>query len=93
MTDDTLRCYGDIAAAWRRERALPVVAITGSNGKTSLANLSRQAFPAAVQFIRHRVTLNNLIGTPKTLLDWRGSEAGVIEVGMSEPGELAAWVR
>ncbi|MEC8049673.1 MAG: UDP-N-acetylmuramoyl-tripeptide--D-alanyl-D-alanine ligase [Myxococcota bacterium] len=89
VTDDTLRCYGDIAAAWRRERALPVVAVTGSNGKTSLKELISAGLSGRGRVHKTPGNLNNLIGTPKTLLDWRGSEwAGVIEVGMNEPGEL-----
>ena len=89
VTEDTLSCYGDIAAAWRRERALPVVAITGSNGKTSLKELVGAGLSTKGRVHKTPGNLNNLIGTPKTILDWRGSEwAAVIEVGMSEPGEL-----
>lgn len=89
VSDDTLACYGQIAAAWRRERALPVVAITGSNGKTSLKELISAGLSSKGPVHKTPGNLNNLIGTPKTLLDWRGTEwAAVIEVGMSEPGEL-----
>ena len=90
VTADTLRCYGDLAAAWRRERGLPVVAITGSNGKTSLKELVAAGLSRRGRVHKTPGNLNNLIGTPKTLLDWRDTEwAGVIEVGMSEPGELS----
>ena len=79
-----------MAAAWRRERGLPVVAITGSNGKTSLKELVAAGLSRRGRVHKTPGNLNNLIGTPKTLLDWRGTEwAGVIEVGMSEPGELS----
>ena len=70
VTDDTLRCYGDIAAAWRRERALPVVAITGSNGKTSLKELISAGLSGRGAVHKTPGNLNNLIGTPKTL--WIG---------------------
>ncbi|HAN79943.1 MAG TPA: UDP-N-acetylmuramoyl-tripeptide--D-alanyl-D-alanine ligase [Gammaproteobacteria bacterium] len=87
--DDPLRAYGDLAAAWRRERALPVVAITGSNGKTSLKELVSAGLGTRGEVHKTPGNFNNLIGTPKTLLDWRGDEwAAVVEVGMNEPGEL-----
>ena len=54
VTDDTLRCYGDIARL-ARERALPVVAVTGSNGKTSLKELISPVSLAAEGFIKHPV--------------------------------------
>lgn len=87
--EDPLRAYGDVAATWRRERALPVVAITGSNGKTSLKELVSAGLGIRGAVHKTPGNFNNLIGTPKTLLDWRSDEwVAVVEVGMNEPGEL-----
>ncbi|MFI5236290.1 MAG: UDP-N-acetylmuramoyl-tripeptide--D-alanyl-D-alanine ligase [Gemmatimonadales bacterium] len=88
--DDTLRAYGALARARRREIAGPVIAITGSNGKTSTKEMV-----AAVLSTRYRVhataqNLNNLVGIPQTILGApEDTEALVIEAGASEPGELA----
>lgn len=88
--DDTLVAYGHLARARRREIHGPVVAITGSNGKTST-----KEFLAAVLGTAYRVhataqNLNNLVGVPQTILAAPpGTDALVIEAGASEPGELA----
>lgn len=88
--DDPLVAYGQLARARRRQIAGPVIAITGSNGKTST-----KEFLAAVLSTRFRVhatarNLNNLVGVPQTILAAPpGTEALVIEAGASERGELA----
>lgn len=87
---DTLRALQDIAAGHRRTLSLKVVAITGSNGKTSTKD-----FTAAVLGERFRVTktqgnFNNHIGLPLTMLRagaW--DEIAVWELGMNHPGEIA----
>jgi len=86
---DTLRALGDLAAAFRRRFTLPVVAITGSNGKTTtkemLATIMEQTGPG----LKTAGNLNNLIGLPQMLfrLD-AGHQWAVLEMGMSEPGEI-----
>lgn len=88
--DDPLVAYGQLARARRRQITGPVVAITGSNGKTSTKELT-----AAVLRTRYRVhatalNLNNLVGVPQTILAAPSdAEALVIEAGASELGELA----
>lgn len=87
---DTLIALQQIAARYRQSLALQVVAITGSNGKTTTKDLT-----AAVLGRRFRVTktdgnFNNHIGLPLTML--RAGEAdqiGVFEIGMNHPGEIA----
>ncbi|MEP6937942.1 MAG: UDP-N-acetylmuramoyl-tripeptide--D-alanyl-D-alanine ligase [Chthoniobacterales bacterium] len=88
---DTLVSYQQIAAAYRQTLALKVIAITGSNGKTSTKD-----FTAAVLASRFRVTktegnLNNHVGLPRTMLEATSSdEIAVWEIGMNHAGEVAA---
>ena len=88
---DTLQAYQTLAANYRRSLALKVLAITGSNGKTSTKD-----FAASVLARRFRVTktegnFNNHIGLPRTILEaTSGDEVGVWEIGMNHPGEIAA---
>ncbi len=89
---DTLRALQDAAADLRRRVAPRVLAITGSNGKTTTkemlaAILAAAAGPAHV--LKTRGNLNNLIGVPLTLLGLGGDETfAVIEMGMNAPGEI-----
>jgi UDP-N-acetylmuramoyl-tripeptide--D-alanyl-D-alanine ligase len=92
LVDDTRLALGRLAAAWRASFELPVIAVTGSNGKTTtkemIAAILKAAFGAAV--LSTRGNLNNDIGLPLTLLGLRASHrAAVIEMGMNHPGEIA----
>jgi UDP-N-acetylmuramoyl-tripeptide--D-alanyl-D-alanine ligase len=92
LVDDTRLALGRLAAAWRAQFSLPVIAVTGSNGKTTtkemIAAILKAAFGAAV--LSTRGNLNNDIGLPLTLLGLRASHrAAVIEMGMNQPGEIA----
>src|SRR6187397_402048 len=88
---DTLQAYQTLAANYRRSLTLKVLAITGSNGKTSTKD-----FAAAVLARRFRVTktegnFNNHVGLPRTILEaTSGDEIAVWELGMNHPGEIAA---
>src|SRR5215472_17318208 len=90
-TADTLQAYKMLAANYRRLLALKVIAITGSNGKTSTKD-----FAASVLARRFRVTktegnFNNHVGLPRTILEaTSGDEVAVWEIGMNHPGEIAA---
>lgn len=89
---DTLRALGELAAWTRRRWAGRVVAITGSNGKTTtkelLAAIVERAFPGRV--LKTAGNENNLVGVPLTLLRLRGDEAvAVLELGMNAFGEIA----
>lgn len=88
---DTRLALGRLAAAWRAQFNLPVIAVTGSNGKTTtkemIAAILKAAFGAAV--LSTRGNLNNDIGLPLTLLGLSASHrAAVIEMGMNHPGEI-----
>src|SRR6266850_5632132 len=88
---DTLQAYQTLAANYRRSLALKVLAITGSNGKTSTKD-----FAASVLARRFRVTktegnFNNHVGVPRTILEATSEdEVAVWEIGMNHPGEIAA---
>ena len=92
VVDDTRLALGRLAAAWRARFALPVIAVTGSNGKTTtkemIAAILKVAHGAAV--LSTRGNLNNDIGLPLTLLGLSAAHrAAVIEMGMNHPGEIA----
>ncbi len=90
---DTLRALGDLAAHARRQWGGTLVAITGSNGKTTtkemLAAIAVAAYPGR-RVLWTEGNLNNLVGVPLTLLRLRGDEAlAVVEMGMNAFGEIA----
>ena len=89
---DTLAALGDLAAFHRRRYRPRVVAITGSNGKTTtkemLTAVLEQAFGTG-RVLRTAGTQNNLVGLPLTLLRLgEGEEAAILEMGMNGPGEI-----
>lgn len=90
--DDTKLALGQLAAGWRSQFDLPLVAVTGSNGKTTvtqmIAAILRAWQPEAT--LATQGNLNNDIGLPLTLLRLRGEhKVGVVELGMNHPGEIA----
>ena len=90
VVQDTLKALGDLAHAWREEFQIPVVAITGSNGKTSTKELTAAVLNQKFQTLFTQGNLNNLIGVPKTLFRLsRQDQVAVIEMGMNDFGEIA----
>jgi len=88
--DDTLRGLQAIAGEYRRGLDLQVVAITGSNGKTSTKDLAAAVLAERFQVTRTEGNFNNHIGLPLSLLNARsGDRIGVFEIGMNHPGEIA----
>ncbi len=90
--DDTLSALGLLARARRRifPDGTPVVAITGSSGKTSTKEMIRAALGARYRVHATAANLNNLIGVPLTILSApENTEALVVEAGASVPGEIA----
>ena len=88
---DTLSALGALARARRRglPAGTPVVAITGSSGKTSTKEMIRAALGARFRVHATSGNLNNLVGVPLTLLAASdGVEAVVVEAGASLPGEI-----
>ena len=88
---DPLRAYQEIAASWRRKFPVPVVAITGSNGKTTTKDLTAAVLGARLLVQKTAANYNNEVGLPLTLLGLRAAhEAAVVEIGMRGLGQIAA---
>jgi UDP-N-acetylmuramoyl-tripeptide--D-alanyl-D-alanine ligase len=92
--DDTLSGYHRIAAAYRATLPLKVIAITGSNGKTSTKDLTAAVLSRRFRVLKTEANFNNHIGVPRMLLRaTRADEILVLEMGMNHPGELAPLAR
>ncbi len=88
---DSLQALQDLAAAWRRRYALPLIAVTGSNGKTTVTQMIASILRAWLgdAALATAGNLNNHIGLPLTLLRLRAAHrAAVVELGMNHPGEI-----
>lgn len=89
VVKDVLTAYGDLAKYWRTRFKVPVVAITGSSGKTTVKELSAHLLSAQKKVLKNRGTENNLVGVPKTLLQLDDTyEAVILEMGTNQPGEI-----
>ncbi|RQH01038.1 UDP-N-acetylmuramoyl-tripeptide--D-alanyl-D-alanine ligase [Paraburkholderia dinghuensis] len=91
--DDTRSALGALALGWRRRFTLPLVAVTGSNGKTTVKEMIASIFAVAVGVEQRLATagnLNNDIGVPLTLLRLSSAHRlAVVELGMNHPGETS----
>lgn len=86
---DPLQGLGAIAGCWRERCRATVVAITGSNGKTSSKEMAYAIVAARQACMRNPGNYNNLIGLPLSLQELEpGHAAAILEMGMSEPGEI-----
>jgi UDP-N-acetylmuramoyl-tripeptide--D-alanyl-D-alanine ligase len=89
---DTLRAFGALAHARRASIPGPVVAITGTNGKTSTKEMLAAALGTRYVTYATRANLNNLVGVPLTILEApEETEALVVEAGANLPGEIARY--
>lgn len=98
VVDDTRLALGTLAAAWRARFAIPLIGVTGSNGKTTVKEMCAAVLRAQARrdgfgdeaVLATQGNLNNDIGLPLTLLELRDfHRAAVIEMGMNHPGEIA----
>ncbi|MCB1754301.1 MAG: UDP-N-acetylmuramoyl-tripeptide--D-alanyl-D-alanine ligase [Gammaproteobacteria bacterium] len=90
---DTRQALKDIAAFWRQKFSLPVVAVTGSNGKTTVKEMIACIFTGRGEALATQGNLNNELGVPLTL--FRLNDAcnyAVIEIGANHPGEIESIV-
>lgn len=86
---NTLRALGDLAAAWRLRFDIPAIAVTGSNGKTTVKEMLATILEQTGAGLKTQGNLNNLIGLPQMLFQLRPEHGwAVLEMGMSEPGEI-----
>ena len=96
LVPDAKLALGQLAAAWRRQHQIPVIAVTGSNGKTTTTQMIASILRAWVgdDALATEGNYNNDIGVPLTLMrlrhdDARSHRAAVVELGMNHPGEIA----
>jgi UDP-N-acetylmuramoyl-tripeptide--D-alanyl-D-alanine ligase len=90
---DSLAALGALAGGWRARFALPLVAVTGSNGKTTVKEMIAAILGRDQAVLATRGNLNNLIGLPLTLLDLdQHHAAAVVEMGANRAGEIARMV-
>jgi len=90
LVDDTRLALGDLASAWRSQFSLPVIAVTGSNGKTTVKEMIASILAVSRKPLVTKGNLNNDIGVPLTLfnIDSQHTHA-VIEMGANHIGEIA----
>ncbi len=89
---DTLAALGALAAGWRSQFELPLIAVTGSNGKTTVTQMIASILRTACGdgALATAGNFNNEIGVPLTLLRLRARhQRSVVELGMNHPGEIA----
>jgi UDP-N-acetylmuramoyl-tripeptide--D-alanyl-D-alanine ligase len=93
VTGDTRVALGALSNGWRRRFAMPLVAVTGSNGKTTVKEMISSIFAAAVGEQSRLATVgnfNNDVGLPLTLFRLNEThQLAVVELGMNHPGETA----
>ena len=86
---DTLQALKDIAREHRRQFNIPVIAITGTNGKTTTKELVRAVLSEKYNVLATEGNFNNDVGVPKTLLRLsKEHEIAIIEMGASHPGDI-----
>jgi len=86
---DTLRALGDIAQWWRKKHPIPLIAVVGSNGKTTTKEIIATLLEGSFRVLKTSGNRNNLVGLPLTLLDLsREHNIAVVEMGMNVKGEI-----
>jgi UDP-N-acetylmuramoyl-tripeptide--D-alanyl-D-alanine ligase len=89
---DTLRAFGLLARARRRMVRGPVIAVTGTNGKTSTKEMLAAVLGTRYRTYATRANLNNLVGVPLTILEAPvDTEALIVEAGANVPGEMSRY--
>ena len=89
LVPNTLVALQDLARAWRRALGLPIIGITGTNGKTTTKELLATVLSTKYNLHYTQGNLNNQIGVPLTLLQiTRAHEMAIVEMGASHPGDI-----
>lgn len=87
--NDTLKAYQDLAKLWRSKFSIPVIGITGSNGKTTTKDLTAAVLSGKWNVLKTQANFNNEIGLPMTLLQLNKSyDVAVVEMGMRGLGQI-----
>ena len=90
LVADTIRAYGDLAAAYREHAGITVIGITGSVGKTTTKEMTACLLARSFHTARTEGNHNNNLGLPMTILDMPDdTEVAVLEMGMNHFGEMA----
>lgn len=89
LVDDCLTTFKELAREHRRQFNIPVVGITGTNGKTTTKELVSAVLAEKYDVMHTEGNFNNDVGVPKTLLRLKaGDEIAVVEMGASHPGDI-----
>lgn len=86
---DTRKALGELAAAWRQSFNGKVVAITGSNGKTTVKEMLSAIVAKQGEVLATQGNFNNDIGLPLTLLRMEQEDFAIVEMGANHPGEIS----
>ncbi len=89
LVPDGLYALGELARFWRSTKTVHALAVTGSNGKTTTKEIIAAILSAHGSVLKTEGNLNNRIGLPLTLFGLSDEPFAVLEMGMSEPGEIA----
>ena len=89
VVDDTLQTFKDLAREHRRQFDIPVIGITGTNGKTTTKELVSRVLSQKYNVLYTQGNFNNDVGVPKTLFRLTADhDIAVIEMGASHPGDI-----
>lgn len=90
VVDDTLQALGDLAAHYRKKFSTRVIAVTGSNGKTTTKDMIHHVLSASTSVVKSEENLNNLIGLPLSIFQIDPNRTfAVLEMGANAPGEIS----
>ena len=90
LVEDVLSTLQQLSTYHRRQLNIPIIAITGTNGKTTTKELVKEVLSAKFRVESTKGNLNNHIGVPLTLLSMNvDTQIGVVEMGANHPGEIA----
>ncbi|MEW6531512.1 MAG: UDP-N-acetylmuramoyl-tripeptide--D-alanyl-D-alanine ligase [Thermodesulfobacteriota bacterium] len=89
QVQDTLRALSDLASAYRKSYTLPLIAVTGSSGKTTVKEMIAAVLGRSHHPLVSQGNLNNMIGLPMTVLNLNGTHTvAVVEAGVNTVGEM-----
>jgi UDP-N-acetylmuramoyl-tripeptide--D-alanyl-D-alanine ligase len=90
LVDNVLKALQDLASAYRSTLKIPIISITGTNGKTTTKELTAATLSTRFQTVATHGNFNNHIGVPLTVLSIKpDTEIAVVELGANHPGEIA----
>ena len=89
VVEDTTTALGELALLYRKKFSIPVVAVAGSNGKTTTKEMIARVLAERFRVLSTKGNLNNQVGVPRTIFRLREShEIAVVEIGTNHPGEI-----